>query len=172
MTSVKADEDEIEASRAPLLEHLVELRSRLVTAAITLIVAFIACFFFADPLFTFLVEPFKTAMAKVHPDRVSDAIELVYTGAFGFFGVKMTIALFAAIVVSFPVLAWQAYAFIAPGLDAFFFSMKNSCRSQSENSESDNGQVLRWPSIMTSANASPVEEKNAAPASPRRIRIS
>lgn len=113
--ALKNQDDEIEASRAPLLDHLSELRSRLMTSLVTIVVAFLVCFFFADPLFEILVEPFKAAMAKVHPERV-EAIKLVYTGAFGFFGVKMTIALFAAIVVSFPVLAWQCYAFIAPGL--------------------------------------------------------
>jgi sec-independent protein translocase protein TatC len=55
-------------------------------------------------------------MARSHPERVGEAIELINTGAFGFFTVKMQIALFAALVVSFPILAWQAYAFIAPGL--------------------------------------------------------
>lgn len=110
------DDDEIEASRAPLLDHLSELRSRLMVSLITVVVAFVGCFLVADPLFTFLIEPFKAAMAKVHPERVNQAIQLVYTGAFGFFGVKMAIALFAAIIVAFPILAWQAYAFIAPGL--------------------------------------------------------
>jgi sec-independent protein translocase protein TatC len=114
--AAKTEDDEIEASRAPLLDHLMELRSRLVVALAALVLAFIACFFFADPLFQFMVQPFKAAMAQVHPDRASQDIQLVYTGAFGFFGVKMTIALFAAIVVSFPIIAWQAYAFIAPGL--------------------------------------------------------
>lgn len=114
--ALKAHDDDIEASRAPLLDHLSELRSRLMVVSATLVVAFIVSFFFAEPLFSLLIEPFKAAMAKVHPERVDQAIQLVYTGAFGFFGVKMTIALFAAIVVSFPIIAWQAYAFIAPGL--------------------------------------------------------
>ncbi|MET0181885.1 MAG: twin-arginine translocase subunit TatC [Caulobacterales bacterium] len=110
------NDDEMEASRAPLLDHLMELRSRLVVSLVALVIAFGVCFAFADPLFEYMIEPFKAAMAAVHPDRANEAIELVYTGAFGFFGVKMAIALFAAIIVSFPVIAWQAYAFIAPGL--------------------------------------------------------
>jgi sec-independent protein translocase protein TatC len=116
VTDALKDDDEIEASRAPLLDHLAELRSRLIIALGALVVGFIVSFAFADPLFAYMVEPFKTAMAKVHPDRVGEALQLVYTGAFGFFGVKITIALFAGIVLSFPVIAWQAYAFIAPGL--------------------------------------------------------
>lgn len=114
--SADLDEDEIEASRAPLLDHLMELRTRLLIALVALVVAFGIAFFFADPLFSYMIEPFKAAMAQVHPERAHEAINLVYTGAFGFFGVKMAIALFAAIILSFPIIAWQAYAFIAPGL--------------------------------------------------------
>lgn len=110
------DESEIEASRAPLLEHLVELRSRLMTALAALVVGVIVCFVFVDPLFMFLAQPFQTAMAFEHPDRAGQAIELINTGAFGFFSVKMQIALFGGIVLAFPIIAWQAYAFIAPGL--------------------------------------------------------
>jgi sec-independent protein translocase protein TatC len=55
-------------------------------------------------------------MASVHPERAGEAIQLINTGAFGFFSVKMQIALFGGIVLAFPILAWQVYAFIAPGL--------------------------------------------------------
>ncbi len=82
----------------------------------TVIVGFIICFIFVDPLFMFLAKPFQTAMAHAHPERAGQAIELINTGAFGFFSVKMQIALFGGIVFAFPVIAWQAYAFIAPGL--------------------------------------------------------
>jgi sec-independent protein translocase protein TatC len=111
-----SDDEEIESSRAPLLDHLAELRNRLVTAMATVIAGFIICFIFVDPLFMFLAQPFQTAMAHAHPERAGQAIELINTGAFGFFSVKMQIALFGGIVIAFPVLAWQAYAFIAPGL--------------------------------------------------------
>jgi len=112
----KNDDDEIEASRAPLLDHLAELRDRLVRSVIAITLGFIVCFIFADPLFMFLAHPFQTAMAHVFPERAGEAIELINTGAFGFFSVKMQIALFGGIVLAFPVIAWQAYAFIAPGL--------------------------------------------------------
>jgi sec-independent protein translocase protein TatC len=111
-----SDDDEIEASRAPLLDHLAELRNRLVTSIVAVVIGFIGCFIFVDPIFMFMVQPFQTAMAVAHPDRVGEAIQLINTGAFGFFSVKMQIALFGGIVFAFPVLAWQAYAFIAPGL--------------------------------------------------------
>jgi sec-independent protein translocase protein TatC len=116
VTKAVSDDDDIEASRAPLLDHLSELRSRLVTVTITLVIAVIVCFVFVEPIFQFLAGPFQTARDAAHPDLAGQPIELINTGAFGFFGVKMQIALFAAIVVSFPVIAWQAYAFIAPGL--------------------------------------------------------
>jgi sec-independent protein translocase protein TatC len=110
------DEDEIEASRAPLMDHLTELRDRLVWALVVLIIAFVGCFYVASPIFEFLVEPFRTAMREVHPDRAEEALRMVYSHGFGFFFVKLQVALFAAIIVSFPVIAYQLYAFIAPGL--------------------------------------------------------
>ncbi len=109
-------EDEVEASRAPLMEHLVELRSRLMIALGSVVVAFIGCFFFARRIFEFLVEPFLAAMREVHPEHANEAVQLVNTHAFGFFFVQLQVALFAAIIVAFPILAWQAYGFIAPGL--------------------------------------------------------
>jgi sec-independent protein translocase protein TatC len=112
----KTDDDEIESSRAPLMDHLLELRNRLVTTLVTVVIGFIVCFIFVDPIFLFLAQPFQTAMAHAHPERAGEAIQLINTGAFGFFSVKMQIALFGAIVVSFPIIAWQVYAFIAPGL--------------------------------------------------------
>ncbi len=116
MTAAQSDDDEVEASRAPLMDHLMELRDRLVWSIAAVVVGFIVCFIFVDPLFMFLAKPFQTAMAVAHPERAGQAIELINTGAFGFFSVKMQIALFGGIVLAFPVVAWQVYAFIAPGL--------------------------------------------------------
>lgn len=110
------DDDEIEASRAPLMDHLMELRTRLLWSLGALVVAFIGCFTVAKPIFMFLVQPFITAMAAEHPERAGQALELYNTHAFGFFFVQLQVALFAAIIVAFPVIAWQAYKFIAPGL--------------------------------------------------------
>lgn len=110
------DDEEIEASRAPLMDHLIELRDRLMRSLLFVIIGVVICFFFADKLFLFLVQPFQTAMAAVDPDAAGQSVELINTGAFGFFSVKMQIALFGGIILAFPVIAWQAYAFIAPGL--------------------------------------------------------
>jgi sec-independent protein translocase protein TatC len=101
---LREGEDEIEASRMPLLDHLLELRTRLLIALGALVVAFVGCFVVADAIFLFLVEPFH------------DTLRLYFTHGFGFFFVKLQVALFAGIIVAFPVIAWQAYAFIAPGL--------------------------------------------------------
>jgi len=109
-------DDEIEASRAPLLDHLLELRNRVMTSLMALVAGVIVCFFFVDPIFMFLAQPFQAAMAHAHPERAGEAIQLINTGAFGFFSVKMQIALFGGIIFAFPVIAWQLYAFIAPGL--------------------------------------------------------
>ncbi|MEO0608130.1 MAG: twin-arginine translocase subunit TatC [Pseudomonadota bacterium] len=105
--------DEMEASRAPLLEHLNELRSRLIWGLLAFIAAAIVCFFFAGPLFNILVEPFITAF-KTH--GVTEDPRLIYTAPLEFFFVKLKIALFAGLYVSFPIMAWQIYAFVAPGL--------------------------------------------------------
>ena len=104
---------DIEASRAPLLDHLNELRSRLMKALLAFLICSIGCFFIANPLFNILVEPFVEAF-KAH--GVTQDPRLIYTGPLEFFFVKLKIALFAGLFVSFPVMAWQIYAFVAPGL--------------------------------------------------------
>ena len=114
--AAKTDDDEIEASRAPLLDHLKELRDRLVRSMIALVIAFAGCFAISKPIFEFLVEPFQAAVREVHPDQADQVLTLYNTHAFGFFFVQLQVALFAAIIVAFPVIAYQVYAFIAPGL--------------------------------------------------------
>ena len=105
--------DEVEASRAPLLDHLNELRSRLMKALIAFALATVGCFFVAGPIFNILVEPFIEAF-RTH--GVTEDPRLIYTAPLEFFFVKLKIALFAGLFVSFPIMAWQVYAFVAPGL--------------------------------------------------------
>ncbi len=105
--------DDVEASRAPLLDHLNELRSRLMKALIAFAIATVACFFFAGPIFNILVEPFMEAFRN---SGISEDPRLIYTAPLEFFFVKLKIALFAGLFVSFPIMAWQIYAFVAPGL--------------------------------------------------------
>jgi sec-independent protein translocase protein TatC len=113
--TAKVDEDEIEASRAPLLDHLLELRNRLIVACVAMLVAFVACFGFSKDIFAFLVAPFLAALRSVDPEHAAN-VTLYNTHALGFFFVQLQVALFAGVILAFPVIAYQAYAFIAPGL--------------------------------------------------------
>src|SRR5262245_5402824 len=96
------DETEIEASRAPLLSHLTELRSLLLSVFRALAAAFVICFFFQDQIFIALTDPFVRAMREAHVAGQNGEIRMINTDAFGFFITKMKAVLFAAIVVSFP----------------------------------------------------------------------
>ena len=107
-------EDEIEKSSAPLIEHLIELRTRLIWAIGGFFVAFLGCFFFAKQLFNLLVIPFKwaTAWAGLDPHKV----ELIYTAPQEFFFTQIKLAMFGGLVIAFPLIAAQIYKFVAPGL--------------------------------------------------------
>jgi sec-independent protein translocase protein TatC len=99
---------DIEASRMPLLDHLIELRSRLLKSVVALLLAFGVCFYFVKPIYSFLVAPLVTAGQS----------KLVYTQLFEAFFVELKVALFAAFMVAFPVIANQLWKFVAPGLYA------------------------------------------------------
>ena len=101
---------EIEASKAPLLDHLVELRQRLLYAVIAIAVAFIVCFSFAQPIYNILVWPYRLAAGTGTP------IEMIFTAPQEFLFTQMKLALFGAIFITFPILASQLYLFVAPGL--------------------------------------------------------
>jgi len=107
------DGDGVESSRAPLLDHLKELRSRLIWAVAALSVATLLCYFFAGPLYNLLLKPLvdEAVIARGQAD-----FELIYTAPLEVFFVQLKLALFAGVFVSFPIMAWQAYSFIAPGL--------------------------------------------------------
>lgn len=102
--------DEIENSTAPLIEHLIELRQRLVWSLVALGIAFIACFYFATDIFNILVNPYERAAGETKD------IELIYTAPQEYFFTQLKLALFGALFVSFPVVASQLYMFMAPGL--------------------------------------------------------
>lgn len=109
--------DEVEASRAPLLDHLLELRTRLFIASAALVVASMGCFVFAQRIYLFLVEPYRVAFAHARHIPLDEAtVGLQITSPLEAFYTNLKLALFAGIIVAFPVIAWQAYAFIAPGL--------------------------------------------------------
>ena len=102
--------EEIEASKAPLLDHLLELRQRLIHSLIATGIAFLICFYFATDIYNVLVWPYQWA-------RGGDAkIEMIYTSPFEYFQTKIRLALFGAFCLAFPVIANQLYKFVAPGL--------------------------------------------------------
>ena len=143
-----AQDDEIEASRAPLLEHLIELRSRLIVCVAAIAVGFAICFYFSTQLYYALLHPYAIAaqilaaretghggggfmgmltgaknlfltligMREVPPVAGGQNLKLVFTAPLEFFFTKLKLAGFGAVALSFPVLAWQVYAFVAPGL--------------------------------------------------------
>lgn len=99
---------EIDETQAPLLDHLVELRARLLRAVAALAVAFFVCLYFAKDILAFLVQPLLDAGQN----------RLIYTKLYGQFFVELKVALWAAFFVSFPVIANQLWAFVAPGMYA------------------------------------------------------
>ncbi|MCO5065612.1 MAG: twin-arginine translocase subunit TatC [Rhizobiaceae bacterium] len=104
----------MEKSSAPLIEHLIELRTRLIWSIGGFFVAFLVCFFFAKQLFNLLVVPFKWA---VHwAGLPQDKVELIYTAPQEFFFTQIKLAMFGGMVLAFPLIAMQVYKFIAPGL--------------------------------------------------------
>ena len=105
MTGARED-SEVEGSRAPLLDHLIELRRRLLYSIAALIVAFGACFYFSEAIFAFLVQPLLRAGQGT----------LIYTEIFEAFFVQVKVAFFAAMMVAFPIIANQLWQFVAPGL--------------------------------------------------------
>jgi sec-independent protein translocase protein TatC len=107
-------DDDVESSSAPLIEHLIELRKRLMWSIGAFFLAFIVCFFYAQPLFNILVQPFKWAVQWAGVDHKE--IELIYTAPQEFFFTQIKVAMFCAAVLSFPMVATQVYKFVAPGL--------------------------------------------------------
>jgi sec-independent protein translocase protein TatC len=102
------EEKEIEATKAPLLEHLIELRSRLIKALIAFAVALVVCFFFAKPIYNILTWPYCWVAGP--------ECKFIYTGLLEYFVVQLKLAMFGAAFISFPVVATQIYMFVAPGL--------------------------------------------------------
>jgi len=101
----KAD---IEATQAPLMDHLIELRSRLIKALAVFIVLFIICFFFAKNIYNVLLLPYEHVAG---PDA-----RLIYTAPQEYFFTQIKVAIFAAAFLACPVIFAQLYAFVAPGL--------------------------------------------------------
>lgn len=107
-------EDEVDSSRAPLMAHLEELRDRLLWCLGAVALGFAICFVFAEWIYNVLLVPFENAARQARGDSLE--LQLIFTAPLEFFFVKLKLALFGAIVLSFPVIAYQVWSFVRPGL--------------------------------------------------------
>lgn len=105
---------DIEDKPQPLIEHLMELRKRLIWSIGAFFIAFIACFIFAKHIFNYLVFPYKLAVNWAHLDV--EKAQLIYTAPQEFFFTQVKVAMFGGLVIAFPIIAAQIYKFVAPGL--------------------------------------------------------
>ena len=102
-------QEDIEATKAPLMEHLIELRARLIKALVAFVVMFGICFLFAKRIYNVLVWPFVWVAGPEHS-------RFIYTALLEYFVTQIKLAMFGAAFLSFPVVAVQIYMFVAPGL--------------------------------------------------------
>jgi len=100
---------DIDDSKAPLLDHLIELRTRLIRSVIVILVLFVASYFFADHIYAFLVKP----LAQIYTRQ---GARLIFTALHEVFFTYVKVALFTALFLSFPFIAIQLWKFVAPGL--------------------------------------------------------
>lgn len=107
---LKEGEDEIEASRAPLIDHLIELRARLIKSLIAFLLMFFVCFGFSTQIYNLLVQPYVWAVGT------GANAQLIYTGPLELLFTHIKVAAFGAGFFAFPVIATQVYKFVAPGL--------------------------------------------------------
>jgi sec-independent protein translocase protein TatC len=101
--------EDIEATKAPLMDHLIELRSRLIKALIAFFIAFAFSFLFAKQIYNILVQPFVWEAGAANS-------KFIYTALLEYFITQLKLAMFGAAFISFPVVATQIYKFVAPGL--------------------------------------------------------
>ncbi len=104
-------EDPIDDKPMPLLEHLVELRTRLLWSMGAFMICFAFCYYFSRPIYSFLVQPLADILVSKGQNR-----RLIYTALYEAFFTYLRVAFFGAAFVSFPVVASQVYMFVAPGL--------------------------------------------------------
>lgn len=104
-------EEELEEGKMPLLEHLIELRKRIIYSLLSLIVAFVPCFYFAQPMYNFLAAPLGKILAN-QPGGPT----IIQTDLLEGFVTNIRIGFWAAFCLAFPVIASQVWMFVAPGL--------------------------------------------------------
>lgn len=103
-------DDDIDASKAPLIDHLIELRARLIKSLLAFLVAFFLCFMFAKQIYNILLWPYEFASG------FAPGIKLIYTAPQEFLFTQIKLGMFGAAFLSFPIVATQVYMFVAPGL--------------------------------------------------------
>ena len=103
------EEKAIEATKAPLMDHLIELRSRLIKAVAAFALAAVVCFFFAKQIYNVLTWPYVWVAGPENS-------KFIYTGLLEYFIVQLKLAMFGAAFIAFPAIAGQIYMFVAPGL--------------------------------------------------------
>lgn len=104
--------EEIEDSAAPLLEHLAELRTRLIYSVIAFFVAWMACFAFSGPILEFLLQPIEASLRDLGDSNPT----MQYTAPQEYFFTLVRVSVVAAVIVAFPIIAFQLWRFVAPGL--------------------------------------------------------
>ncbi|WP_245837768.1 twin-arginine translocase subunit TatC [Niveispirillum lacus] len=109
--SEPTQQDELDAGKMPLLEHLIELRNRLMWSGGALIVAFLACFAVAEHIYQFLMHPLVDALGTRAADR-----RMIFTAPQEFFLTQVKVAFWAGAMIAFPIIASQVWKFVAPGL--------------------------------------------------------
>ena len=104
--------DEVEQSSAPLIEHLAELRNRLIHSAVAFIIGMVICFTVWNPIFNFLTSPLCSAMIERGQDDCGLILIKLQEGFF----VAISISLLGGLILSFPYISYQMWRFVAPGL--------------------------------------------------------
>ena len=107
------DDPLMKASEAPLMDHLLELRTRLIKSFIALAITFAFCFYFANFIFAYLLSPYEAAALAISPNV---DLQLIYTAPHEFLLSQIKLGLFGGIFLAFPYIAFQLYSFLAPGL--------------------------------------------------------
>lgn len=116
LAAPETEKDELAGSEAPLMDHLIELRNRLIRALIVLFCLLIVFFFFSQAILEFLIEPYRHAYFDIKKSAVPDDFRLIFTAPQELFFTQLNVAFFAAVFVGFPYLAVEIYGFVAPGL--------------------------------------------------------
>lgn len=111
-----SDDAIMEQSRAPLLDHLLELRTRLLWCVAALLTAFVVCMVVARQIFAFLLAPYQVAAVRVLGPAAAQNLQASFFAPLEYFIAQMKVAMFGGVVLAFPVIAWQLYQFVAPGL--------------------------------------------------------